>query len=355
MMGVGVRQLIDRIGHALFGLRFRLLLLVLLVCAPLIALTLHTASNERRRAVADWCERAQRLTRRARQEEAYLLGKTRQLLLAASESSAVRSGDHEACRKWLEEELTAYPSYADLAVTDTNGEVLASALPLVEPSNQAHREFFGRVLATRAFAIGDYAVDFTNGKPAVTFGFPVFDGSNHVQAVVFATQELDLVGARTELTAQVPQGATWTEIDRQGVILVRYPGSGRSCGQPFPDRALLKAVLGQRDGIVEVPDSTGKPAFCAFAWRDSQQVPGMVATMLSIPRHMLFAAANRALLGSLMWLGTAVGVALALGWAGSTFLVVRPVKALVRASARLASGDLSTRTGRRPVRVLRSP
>src|ERR1035441_6743891 len=98
MMGVGVRQLIDRIGHALFGLRFRLLLLVLLVCAPLIALTLHTASDERRRAVADWSERAQKLTRRARQEEVYLLGKTRQLLLAAAESSAVRSGDHEACK-----------------------------------------------------------------------------------------------------------------------------------------------------------------------------------------------------------------------------------------------------------------
>jgi HAMP domain-containing protein len=49
----------------------------------------------------------------------------------------------------------------------------------------------------------------------------------------------------------------------------------------------------------------------------------------------------------LSWFGVAAGLALALGWVGSSFLVVRPVKALLRASARLASGDLSTRTGLR--------
>src|SRR5215813_206237 len=44
-----------------FGLRFRLLLLVVLVCAPLVLLTLHTASEERRRAIANWPQRAQRM------------------------------------------------------------------------------------------------------------------------------------------------------------------------------------------------------------------------------------------------------------------------------------------------------
>jgi PAS domain S-box-containing protein len=48
-----------------------------------------------------------------------------------------------------------------------------------------------------------------------------------------------------------------------------------------------------------------------------------------------------------MWLGTVVSLALALGWAGSNFLVMRSVKAFVRASARLATGDLTTRTGLR--------
>jgi signal transduction histidine kinase len=329
-------------------LRFRLLLLVLLACAPLIALTLHTASSERRQAVAAWSERAQRLTRLARREEAHFLGQTRQLLLAVSESSAVQYGNRQTCKKTLDDVFASHPSYANLGVTDTNGEVLASAVPLAEPSNQADRQFFHRVLATRAFSVGDHSAVFTNGKPAFTIGCPVFDGSDHVQAVVFATLEPEwLEGARSELPAQVPSGATWTEIDRNGTILVRYPASGLSWGLPFPDRALARTVLRQPDGIVEAPDSNGAPAFCAFAWRDSQLVPGGVATLLSVPKHILFAGANRALLRSLMWLGTMVSLALALGWVGSNFLVMRPVKTLVRASARLATGDLTTRTGLR--------
>jgi PAS domain S-box-containing protein len=343
-----VQRLINRISQALVGLRFRLLLPVLLACAPLVALTLHAASEGRRRAVAAWRERAQRMTRLAGREEADLVGQARQLLLAVAESSVVRLGNHGTCRKPLDEVFASYPSYANLGVADTNGEVLASAVPLDEPGNQADRKFFRRVLATRAFAIGDYSVDFTNGKPVVTFGCPAFDGSDRVQAVVFATVELDwLGGAQSELSAQVPKGATWTEIDHNGTILARYPASGLSCGQPFPDRALVKTILGQRDGVVEAPDSAGLRAFCAFAWRDSQLVPGRVAAMLSIPKHVLFAGANRALLRSLMWLGTAVSLALALGWVGSNYLVMRPVEALVRASTGLASGDLSTRTGLR--------
>jgi PAS domain S-box-containing protein len=330
------------------GLRFRLLLLVLLVCAPLIALTLHTASSERRRAVAAWNERAQRVSRQARQAEEDLLGQTRQLLLAVSESSSVQSGNRQTRQKSLDEMFANYPGYANLGVSDTNGEVLASVVPLGELGNQVDRTFLHRVLTTRTFVIGDYATVFTNGKPDVTFGCPVFDESDHVQAVLFATVGLGrLAGARSELSALVPKGATWTEIDRNGTVLVRYPASRLSWGQPFPDRALAKTILSQSDGILEVQELNGSTAFCAFAWGDSHVVPGGVATLLSMPKHVLFAAANRALLHSLMWLGSAMTLALVLGWAGSNFLVVRPVKTLVRATALLATGDLSTRTGLR--------
>jgi PAS domain S-box-containing protein len=260
----------------------------------------------------------------------------------------VLSGNRETCKKSLTEVFASYPSYASLGLADTNGDVLASAVPLAGPGNHADRKFFHRVRATRAFTIGDYSTDLTNGKPTVTFGCPVFDGSDHVQAVVFATVELDWSGiARSQLSAQLPSEATWTEIDHKGTILVRYPTSGLSCGQLFPDRALVKTVLSQRGGIVEVPDSSGIPTFYAFAWRNSQLVPGQVATMLSIPKETLFTGANQALRGNVMWLGIMVGMTLALGWAGSIFLVMRPVKALVRAGARLATGDLSTRTGLR--------
>ena len=139
MLSFCVRVLIDRLSRAFFGLRFRLLLLVLLTCAPLVALTLHTASQERRRAVAAWRERAEKMTQLAQREETDLIGQTRQLLLAVSESSAMRSGNREVCQQSLEHVFASYPSYANLGLADTNGDLVASAVPVAEPGNQAGR------------------------------------------------------------------------------------------------------------------------------------------------------------------------------------------------------------------------
>jgi signal transduction histidine kinase len=60
---------------------------------------------------------------------------------------------------------------------------------------------------------------------------------------------------------------------------------------------------------------------------------------------VLFAQTDRALQRNLLWFALALGLALWLGWLGGSFLIVRPVKALVRSSARLAAGDLTARTG----------
>ena len=117
-----------------------------------------------------------------------------------------------------------YPRYANLGVIKTNGDVAASALPLTNTVNLADRSFFQRALATRDLSIGDYQVGRITGKPSFNLGYPVFDPSGQVQAVVFAALDLDWVnGSDYALQMQLPQGATWTKIDGKGTILVRYP------------------------------------------------------------------------------------------------------------------------------------
>ena len=339
-----MRKIISRLVS---GLRLRLLLLVLLACAPLVGLTLHTASEERRRLVKEWNQRSQEMMELATREEGRVIGQTRQLLLALAESSPVRSGNRRGCKKLLDELFGSYPRYANLGVVGTNGMVLASARPMVEPANQTNRPFFRRALATRAFAIGDFPDGQAAGKPTVNFGYPVFDSDGQVQAVVFAALDLDWVSRfESALPAQLPKGATWTEIDRAGRILVRYPSPEKWIGRPFPEKSLLKTVFSQNHGVVEAMSADGIPGYHAFAAMRSQLVPDDVVTILSsIPKQVLFAEADRRLTENLTGLGIAACFAFMLGWIGSYLLVLRPVRTLVKSSARLATGDLSTRTG----------
>jgi PAS domain S-box-containing protein len=339
-----MRKIISRLVS---GLRLRLLLLVLLACAPLVGLTLHTASEERRRLVKEWNESSQEMMGLATREEGQAIGQTRQLLLALAESSAMRSGNRRDCKKLLDELFGNSPRYANLGVVKADGTVLASARPMAEPANQTNRLFFRRALATRAFAIGDFPDGPAAGKPTVNFGYPVFDSDGQVQAVVFAALDLDWVSRfESALPAQLPKGATWTEIDRTGKILVRYPSPEKWIGQPFLEKSLLNTVFSQDHGVVEAMSAGGIPGYHAFAAMHSQLVPDDVVTILSsIPRQVLFAEADDRLTGNLTGLGVAACFAFMLGWIGSYLLVLRPVRTLVKTNARLATGDLSTRTG----------
>jgi PAS domain S-box-containing protein len=335
------------IRQLLSGLRLRLLLLVLLACAPLVGLTLYTASEERQRLVQQWNQRSQDMMELATREEGRVIGQTRQLLLALAESSQVRSGNRRDCQKLLDELLGSYPRYANLGVVMADGTVLASAYPMGEPANQTNRPFFRRALATRAFAIGDFADGAAVNKFTIDFGYPVFDSTGPVQAVVFATLDLDWISHfESALPAQLPKGATWTEVDRNGKILVRYPSPEIWIGQSFPETSLLKIVFSEDHGVVETTSSNGIPDYHAFAAMHSRFVPDEVVTILSsIPRQVLFADADRRLTENLAGLGIAACFAFMLGWIGSYLLVLRPVLTLVKSSAQLARGDLSARTG----------
>src|SRR5579859_2813083 len=138
------------------GLRFRLLLLVIITCIPLVVLMLHTAGDERRRQVANWEQRSEKLLGLAEEEESVILGGTKQLLMAVAESSAVNSGNQRSCKKLLDELFASYPRYANLGVINTNGELIASALPLKNSGHPTDGWVFRRTLETHAFAVGEF-------------------------------------------------------------------------------------------------------------------------------------------------------------------------------------------------------
>ena len=171
-----------------------------------------------------------------------------------------------------------------------------------------------------------------------------------MQAVIFAELDPNWCGRVSDLNTRIPSAGFIAEIDTSGTILARYPPPKPGRPQQHLPAALLKAALEHTGGAMAAPDSKGVPRWYTFAPRHSQLLGAEVVTILGIPEDALFASANRQLIRNLVALGVAVALALALGWVGSDVLVVRPVRALVRASARLAAGELGTRTGLRPGR-----
>jgi PAS domain S-box-containing protein len=329
------------------GLRFRLLLLVVLASLPPVGLTLWIARQDRQSAVAALRQRSLDITRlSARKEDEMLLG-TRQLLRAVAASSQMQSGQWGDCTELLRTLFADYPRYANLGVIKPTGEVAASALLLTNTVNLADRTYFQRARSSRAFSIGDYEVGRITGKPTINFASPVLGRSQQLEAVVFAALDLDWLNSSDYVPQMLlPKGATWTRVDTNRTILVRYPAPGTSLvGKPLPENSWFKSLLPQTNGLREAVDPQGIHVFYDVTSTRSALVAGDVLSILSVPRSVLFAEPNRVMLRNLSLVGLVAGLILVIGWVGSLYLVLRPIQALVNFTTRLAAGDHGTRTG----------
>ena len=324
------------------------MLLVVLASLPPVVLTLHIARQDRQRQTAALRQRSQDMVKLAARKEDEMIAGTRQLLRAVAESSQVQSARWGNCTKLLRTLFADYPRYANLGVIKTNGDVVASALPLTNTVNLADRSFFQRALATRDLSIGDYEVGRISGKPSFDLGYPVLDPSGQVQAVVFAALDLDWVNRSDyALQMQLPEGATWTKIDGQGHDPRALSRTGKVAGGRTSAGAmsLLKTFLTQKNGVLEAVDPKGSSVFYDFTSTRSALVAGDVISILSVPRKVLFAEPNRVMIRNLTSVGIVAGLVLALGWIGSRYLILRPIQALVNFTAQLGAGDYGARTG----------
>ena len=146
---------------------------------------------------------------------------------------------------------------------------------------------------------------------------------------------------------QLPQGATWTKIDSNGHNPRSLSRTGRVAGwgSLCPKSRSCKTFLTQTNGVMEAVDPKGISVFYDFTSTRSALVAGDVISILSIPRKVLFAEPDRVVMRNLTSVGIVAGLVLVLGWIGSRYLILRPIQALVKFTARLGAGDHSARTG----------
>ncbi len=114
-----------------------------------------------------------------------------------------------------------------------------------------------------AAAAGEYQIGRITRKASINFGYPVLDEADRVQAVVVAALDLAWLN-QLAAEARLPRGSTFTVIDRQGVILARYPDPEKWLGQFLPEASIVQTILAQREGVREAPEVEGVPRLFTF-------------------------------------------------------------------------------------------
>lgn len=328
-------------------MRFRLLLLVLLACSPLLTLTLHTAFKDRREAIAECQQHSMELLSAARHDEDRVIDSAKKMVyFLAEKDSGIRSMNPEYAMQSLEQAYRQNPKFSNIGVVAANGEVMSSLFP--DRNRLLNRGFLRRIAEKRAWSYSRFPSSKTN-HPVIHFGYPIIQQNGMASAVVFA--ELNLVANAKQPPHSLPyEGATWMQIDRDGNILAHYPKAEVWVGQQLQDPWLVTNAFAQQRSFLQSPGKHRVFYSVEVARSRFSAGAGDVAFILATPRASLFSKADAAMWQSIGALAVAVGIALLLGWVGSKLLILRPVNALVKSSARLAAGDLRVRTGLPPTR-----
>ena len=326
-------------------IRTRLLLVVVLAVIPALVLTLYVGIKQKRQAAEQANREFLNVTKMVASEQERVLNGAKQLLGVLVHLPEVRSLEPVLCDPLLASLLKSNPLYANFGVVDRNGMLLCSALPFSHPINDTDRMWFRRAVETRAFAVGDYVVSRTAHFPTLNCGCPFFDDDGNILGVAFAA--LDLKWESQLLAgAHLPEGTVATLLDSSGNILARSADSEKWIGQSVADTPFIHSVLTRREsGTAESPGIDG--VIRLYAFTPLKESGGSIVgyLILGIPPDMAYAASNRMMVRSLLFLGVVGAFAVFAAWVFAGTFVLRRTRDLVAAANRLRAGDLTSRTG----------
>ena len=323
------------------SLRARLFLLVLLAVVPMLGLILYTDLEQRQRDLAQVEADALHISRLAANAQQDLLADANHLLTILALLPQIQGDDPVECNDLLARILKQDPQYANIAVAQLNGDVFCSGVPVAGQVSFSERAVFKRALETRGFVVGGYEIGLITKRPILSIAYPLLDSSGRVQRVVIAGLDLTWLN-QVAANIQLLEGSRITLIDREGMVLARYPDAEDWVGKSASDYAIVQTILARGEGTAEGIGLDNLPRLFAFTLLNSTTDTGAYL-FISIPRASAFAAQDATLARNLTALLVVTVIAFALAWMGSRRFVLRDIRMLVQATRQIAAGDLRAR------------
>lgn len=324
-----------------------------MLCAlPALALTLYKATEQRAVAEAHARENLQRLARLAATQQEQIVEGARQMMVPFSQTVGPLLRDQRVCNEHFSNvRASTRGSYLALGVAGVNGDLICNSPPLTRSVNLSKRFFFRLAVSAGQFTVGGYHVGVTTAAPAINFAYPARDAAGKIVAVIYAGLDLrrfEELAAATPL----PQGATLTIVDRNGIVLAQHPRAGDQIGTKPRNARVFEIVLAGRAGVFEAPGADEVPALHGYT-SVGENADGSIPfrTTVSIPKSLIFADANRALARDMILIVFAVLLLIAGASYGAELFVLRDIRNLLDTERRVRAGDLAARTGFKPARA----
>lgn len=322
------------------GLRARLILLIAAALLPVFVLFIYSAGENQAAALKAARAELQVQAELAAVRHRERVGTARQLLEDVASSPVAHDPGDAACTAFLQNLQKRNPSYANLAVVGTNGQLVCHALGVAPPNFDLALPFVKLALAGEPFAVGEYRVGRLSGAAGVGLAVPVRDDAQKVMGAVIALLRTSVVG---EVSGGhlLPEGATLTVTDYRGTVVASVPEGAVPAGVPqpwLPDGIAQSAFA----GVVDRDDASGRGYVHAHA---PVRLGGTAAlyVVLSMPRDTILEQPLRIQRVQLVVLLLTALLGVLVARSMGERLIVQPAVAMLQGANTVAAGDLSAR------------
>jgi signal transduction histidine kinase len=323
--------------------RRRIVVYLVITVLPLSALALYLAVDERAEDEA-----------RARIEEKAIVHEVRtdlDRLFHLSRSLVAGIGDQESDARIcgiLDAMHRSFPEFFNLGLYEVRepqqtGELICSAvMPAADkfPLTPEETQLLTLLRKRGDIVVAPIRPNIFDRKPVIPVAGLVTTFPNGVRRLVAATVSLEWLNEQVNRLA-IPEKAVLLVLDRQGIIAARNPVSSEwALGKPAPD--FERTLPARRDFDDEIVGEYGIVRYYALAHVVSAD--GMVV-VLKMQSAQIFRRSRQRLIVHLAGLFGIAGLVFIVAWKNSETYIARPLEKLCRAADRLASGNLTGRSG----------
>ena len=325
-----------------FGIRARLIVLVLALLLPFLAYILYSAKTEeqlaRARALEETLVFARLLSARI-DDHVSQMGQLLNTLSHAVSVDPAATASNDQFLRTLKEGLPKFIS--ELAVWTPQGNNIGNLIPVEDRATLSigNWQFFRETLTKRGWAVEGPFLSRGSREFTMVFTQSVIDASGKVSGVVSASMRLsefrDVLGRGTTL----PEGTVTALLDPQGIVLARSLNPEIWIGETLIGTKAIRQVLDKREGSLELDAEDGVARLAGFA--TARDVPWMV--YIGTPTDVALAPVNLQFRNRLMMSGVILlGLLMVAIFLGGR--ISKPLRQLAADAKAFGEGALDHRT-----------
>ena len=329
------------------SLRARLLLLVVAAFVPAAMLTAWTIKTDREEALVEVRDRLARLLAQADADNDAAIGAARRIVATWAEVPDLASGTRAQCEAAFARLMRFSPTVA--SPTRINADGIVDCGGRTERNigvSVAGNPLFQRVIASDSVVLGPYLPADSTRQALAPLNVALRDGQGRVTGMLSVGIRLDWFERLTR-NSDLPPGALVTVSDSSGLLIAHYPESPQ-VGRIRPGLA-ARYEDDRRRGALERGATVRATldGVTRLVSHERLQSPSgsLVRVAVAMPPDVAYAGPNRRARVRVTLLIVTAFVVLIIAWNGAYVVVLRDVDAILRATRRLGSGDLSSRTG----------